>query len=120
YMIQPFAEDLANRGGLPVEVGIVSLPHLAAAAPRHVADPEERNPKRLVAAVRASFLREGRARRRGHVLEPLDHFARRAGAEVARDVGLRADGLDEREELVRAECIRLLDAAPAHVDRDGP
>jgi hypothetical protein len=32
-----------------------------------------------------------RSGRRGHILDPLGHFARRAVADIARDIGLGAD-----------------------------
>jgi hypothetical protein len=40
----------------------------------------------------------------------------RAGADIAGDIGLGADQLGELHELVGAEAVGLLDAAPDHID----
>jgi len=99
-----------------VQVRVVLRAHIAAAAPGFVADAKVIDFIRLGAAILAAQLGQGRLAVRGHVFQPFGHFLRRAGTEVAIDVGLCAQQLGQVEEFVRADGIRLFHAAPVGVD----
>ena len=99
-----------------VQIGVVLRAHIAAATPGFVADAKVVDLVRLGAAILAAQLGQGRLAVRGHVFEPFGHFLRRAGTEVAIDIGLRAQELGQIEEFVRAHGIRLFHAAPVGVD----
>ena len=72
------------------QIGVILGRHVAAAAPRFVADAPVADAPRLVAAVRAALVGE-RAAIGVHVLDPLGQFGRRAAADVAGDHGLAAE-----------------------------
>ena len=93
--------------------------HRAAAAPALVAEAEIRHPVRRGVPVGRALLRRARRLLRGHVLEPVGRFLRGARADVDREIGLGADLLEEVHELVRAEGVRLDDAAPVGIERGG-
>src|SRR5690606_23618211 len=95
-----------------VQVGVVLRPHVAAAAPVLVADAEIRKTPGFFTSVFAAELRKARIRVGGDVLHPLCHLPWTAGADVAGNVGVRADQFHEVEELVRAELVRLFHSAP--------
>ncbi len=101
---------------LPELVRVVLGPHVAAAAPGLVADAEVRHPPRLLAAVLPAEVGHRGDGVGGQVLDPLHHFLRGAAADVAGDVGVRAELLHEIHELVGAKAVILDDAAPVRVD----
>ena len=98
------------------EIDVVVGGHVAAAAPSSRCRPQSRRsstasgwPLRARSAVSDVGLV------RGHVLQPLRHFARRARAEIAVDVGVGADQFGEVQEFVGAEFVGLRHAAPVRV-----
>ena len=110
--------EVAREAAVDAQLAQVVLGrHVAAAVPVLVADAEEGDLVGRRAAVGGALLGERRRLRGGQVLQPVGRFLRRARADVDRQVGLAADLLDEVDELVRAERIRLDDAAPVRVER---
>ncbi|MBL7260179.1 hypothetical protein JKJ07_38355 [Actinoplanes sp. LDG1-01] len=101
-------------------LGVVLGGHGAAAAPRLVAQAPEPDPPRLVTAVGLAQSRHRRVTVAGQVFDPLAHFPYGPGSDVAADVGLGAEQVAQRHELVGAEVVVLLDPAPMGVDHDRP
>src|SRR5699024_3744786 len=111
---------VAHVGGvLAGELGVVLGAHVPAAAPGLVADAEERHGPRLVPAVLAAQRRHRRVVGAGEVLDPVTQLAHRAGADVAVDVRLGAEQLDEVHDLVGAEGVVLDEVAPGGADHAG-
>ena len=100
---------------LLVEIDVVVGCHVAAAAPRLVADREICNLPGLRMTVARALRGERRRLVRGHVLEPLRHLVRRARAEIGVDIGVCADQFREVQEFMRAEFVGLGHAAPVRV-----
>ena len=100
---------------LPVEVRIVQRHHVAAASPALVADTEEVEPERLLTPVPLAQVRHGRPSVERHVLHPFGHLGDRAASDVAVDIRLGVELLQQLEVLVRAERIGLYDSAPMRV-----
>ncbi len=98
--------------------GVLRGAHVAAAAPRLVAEPPEAHPPRLLAPVLLAQPHHRRVAVAGEVFDPVAHLPDRARADVAADVRLRPEQLAQGHELVRAEVVVLLDVAPVGVDHD--
>src|SRR5690606_2776555 len=107
------------RRVLAEEIRVVLRTHVAAAAPRLVADAEEVHIPRLLAAVLAAFVSERRDGVRREIFQPVRHLLHGARADVAADVHLRADHFGEGHELVRAERVGFGHAAPMRVHFHG-
>ena len=105
---------------LPVQVRVVQRKHVAAASPALVADAEELEPEGLITPVALAQIRHGGARVEGHVLHPVGHLGDRAAADVAVDVRLGIELVQQLEVLVRAERVGLDDPAPVRVDHRLP
>ena len=99
-----------------VIVGVEGGRHVAAATPALVADGEIADLPRLVAAMGAAEVGQGRVGVARHVFDPLHRLLHGAAADVEANVRLDAEQLAEIEKLVRAEVIVFHDAAPVGVD----
>ncbi len=110
--------EVLGVGGEFLELLDVMLDrHRAAAAVAFVADAEIGDLERGRVAVGGAFLRQGCRFVGGHVFEPLGRLLRRAGADIARDVGFGTDLVDEVHEFVGAEGVGLQHAAPVGIER---
>ena len=100
------------------EIGGIFRAHVAATPPQFVADAEILDLPRRGMAVGGALLGQRRAVGRGHIFHPLRGFAGRRAADIGRDIGFRAQFLDEAHEFMRAEAVVLVDTAPVGVDLD--
>src|SRR5581483_6638653 len=89
--------------------------HVAAAIPAFVADAQIADLEGSRMTIGAALLRQRRRLSGRNVFQPFRRLPRSASAEVDREIGLRADLLEEVHELMRAERVRLDYAAPVGI-----
>ena len=97
---------------IAVQAGVVVGLQVAAAAPQFVADAEVGDFERLFVSVPGTQPGQGRAAVRCHVLDPIGHLLHGAGADIAVDVGLGAQHVDQVEEFVGADGVDLVTLPP--------
>ena len=100
---------------LAEHVGVIFGTHIAAAAPRFVADAHEVYFVGFFTTVLLAEVYIGTIVCAGDVFEPIGHIAYRTSSHIHREIGLAAETFAEREKFVCAKRIVLHCAAPEYV-----
>src|SRR5690606_35805981 len=100
---------------LLVEVCVELRRHVAATTPCFVADGEIMHAERLIAAILATQLSQGRFTFSGHVFHPLRHFTGSTGTEVTVHVGFRTEDFYQIKEFMRTYGIVFFHTTPVGV-----